>query len=472
MVHAALLALALVASPAPGAPAPGATTSPAAFEPPRELEPGCVGRSVVVPPGVTPPSWLVAAFQVGPGGVVQHVELDQEVAPELAGAVARAIHGCAFVEGRSTSGEPAPMMVRLPIRFVSGAAPPGGLEPRAWSILQNGLWGAVSAALSAVALFAIDRRRRRSGQGGGVPAGYRLAGRAEGERAEGERLVLRFTLRWGILVLAAPALVAALLIGSLAAGLTAHHGVQRLWCRRAAEACTMAVDGDVRLVLPLGAIRRFAARPGRGEPPLELWAETTRGDVALAPGWRLPDLREVAGQLNGFLEEAAKQETFVEEDGPGWARKQRPWNLVALAATLALGLWMWSLVGPWRLVLDRRARVVTLRAPLGRRRRSTEELAGVQVRTPLIDQIEALRRKRRPMPWAQASVARCRLVFLDAAAEAWPVTPWLQHGEAARQLDALAERVSEHLRLPLVPAPQVPRPGAVPPARPSARAAP
>jgi len=166
------------------------------------------------------------------------------------------------------------------------------------------------------------------------------------------------------------------------------------------------------------------------------------------------------------------QETFVEEDGPGWARKQRPWNLVALAATLALGLWMWSLVGPWRLVLDRRARVVTLRAPLGRRRRSTEELAGVQVRTPLIDQIEALRRKRRPMPWAQASVARCRLVFLDAAAEAWPVTPWLQHGEAARQLDALAERVSEHLRLPLVPAPQVPRPGAVPPARPSARAAP
>lgn len=161
-----LIAASAAAGPAPAGPG---------YTRPKEVEKGCVGRSVRLPQDATPPRRATLKFAVGRDGRVGPVEVLEPVAPEVAAALTRALQSCTFEPGRGPDGAPAEIWVFLPLRFADrpppwdhlgdpprpeggDAAPP--LPPRAPVIAPDGLVDGASRSR----LFALAAQARADGR--------------------------------------------------------------------------------------------------------------------------------------------------------------------------------------------------------------------------------------------------------------------------------------------------------------------
>jgi hypothetical protein len=113
-----LLAACAAAPPAPvarPAPAPVVAAKPAyamtdaGWKKPAEVEPGCVTRKVLPPPGLKRIPAVTVKFAVAPDGAVDRFEdvSSPPAAPPVVAEVRRAVIKCDFLPGRDPEGRPA-----------------------------------------------------------------------------------------------------------------------------------------------------------------------------------------------------------------------------------------------------------------------------------------------------------------------------------------------------------------------------
>jgi hypothetical protein len=101
------------APPPPPAPEPAAEVKPAyamvdaGWKKASELEPGCVARTVLPPPGLKRLPEVTVKFAVAPDGAVDRFEdvSSPPAAPQVVAAVRRAVVKCDFVPGRDPTGK-------------------------------------------------------------------------------------------------------------------------------------------------------------------------------------------------------------------------------------------------------------------------------------------------------------------------------------------------------------------------------
>jgi hypothetical protein len=88
---------------------------------PREREPGCVGRQIAMPSGVT--GRIVIRIRVAADGIVKRVDRLSDVNVPLAykkmvdDLVESGVRSCAFEPGRDPEGRPQEIWLILPLRF-------------------------------------------------------------------------------------------------------------------------------------------------------------------------------------------------------------------------------------------------------------------------------------------------------------------------------------------------------------------
>ncbi len=109
---------------------------------PAEVEKGCVGRSIVMPPGMAGSGRVSVKFAVQVDGAAERVEVPDVVPRLIAEAIATAVKGCRFTPGRKPDGKRAAVWTTLPLRFeeeipyaglaapAATPAPPAGTPPR------------------------------------------------------------------------------------------------------------------------------------------------------------------------------------------------------------------------------------------------------------------------------------------------------------------------------------------------------
>lgn len=138
-MHSLLLSLLLTAEPV-------VVSEPVALGPgwfkPAELEKGCVGRAIVMPPGLAGSGRVVVKFAVQVDGTADRVEVPEVVPRLIAEAIAAAVKGCRFSPGRAPDGKRAAVWTTLPLRFeeeipyagtprpAAAPPPPAGTPPR------------------------------------------------------------------------------------------------------------------------------------------------------------------------------------------------------------------------------------------------------------------------------------------------------------------------------------------------------
>ncbi len=186
--------------------------------------------------------------------------------------------------------------------------------------------------------------------------------------------------------------------------------VTELTCDRAAGSCVRVTDGRTRWSVPIAAAARAEvhARAGaRGRSRHVLVLSGPAGDWTVAD-----DLERGAA-----LADAARLNRFLAGEEPGPLRLRYDRRLGALFPLgLALALAVFPLARAGRATVctvDRMSRTVRVRTWLGRTRR-LGEFSAVAVRS-----IENLRR-------ARGTAGARRIVLLDSAGRAFPVTAWLR----------------------------------------------
>jgi protein TonB len=94
----------------------------AGFRRPAEADPGCVRRSVRLPPELAGfvSGTLTLKFGIGREGTVGTLQIvGQELDPRVVEAIRRAVTGCRWIAGADTRGQPVAIWVVMPMRFES-----------------------------------------------------------------------------------------------------------------------------------------------------------------------------------------------------------------------------------------------------------------------------------------------------------------------------------------------------------------
>jgi len=250
---------------------------------------------------------------------------------------------------------------------------------------------------------------------------------------------------------------------------TVARGREVLTCSHASGRCEVAAGREVIGALPLGAVEQLevsGALAGRAD----LVAMTRWGRFTLLRGWPTGQVEALARRLETFLAAPEAPPLGEASEGIAWGA----WTVLGLAGLAILGAL--ALLWPRRLLVDRRAGWVALAGlPVGWGR-PLRSIQAVQVERLVDRQVEALRRRRQPMPYTQNGPLPARILLLVEGGRRLPATAWFPGGlnlqrqgaaEAHRalaqaHLDATARQLAAFLNVPLLEPPALPPPGVVP----------
>lgn len=247
------------------------------------------------------------------------------------------------------------------------------------------------------------------------------------------------------------------------------RGPEVLTCSHASGRCEVSVDGRPVSAAGLDVIERLEVSP-RLPGRAELLAPTRWGRMVVVRDWPSGQVEALSRRLTAFLADPAAPPMLETSEAVRWGS----FLLLGLGAA---GLVLAGAIGwPRTLRVDRQEGWVALSGPFPGWHRSTRAVRAVRIERTVDRQVDRLRRRCEPMPYAALPDLPARILLEVEDGEPRPVTGWFpgqaivlaakeaetRRVQAWAHLEATARALAAGLGVPLLPLREVPPAGVVP----------